>query len=378
MRALFVTKHLRVGGAQRCWTILLPALSEHGIETLLITLEGEGEFFHEVRAHGVPAACVGMRGRLDLPALRRLPDLADWRPDVVVSHDERSHVVSRVLARRSGAPHVASDHGGPGFRLKPHADLILRLVARGFAAAVTISDQRVPDLVRYGFRRDAIHVIPNGVDGASLRPARSRADVRSELGLADDAFVAVLPAVLRPEKRAGRFVLAVSRAHAIEPRIRGLVAGYGPEERAVRLLATQSGGAVSILGHRDDVPDLVAAADAVCLTSDVEGGPFAALEAMALAKPVVAMRAGALSEVVEHGQTGVLVPPADVSGLADALVALARDPIQADALGKAGLARQKAHFDASVMCEAHARLFRDLCAARSQTSRRAGTATSVQ
>jgi glycosyltransferase involved in cell wall biosynthesis len=377
-RALFVTKHLRVGGAQRCWAILLPALADRGFETRLVTLEDEGEFFDEVRERGVQASCAGMRGRLDLPALRGLTALAEWRADVVVSHDERSHVVARVLAKRAGAPHVASDHGGPGFRLKPHRGLILRLVAPGFAAAVTISEQRVPDLLRYGFRRERIHVVPNGVDALALRPSRRRDALRSELRLPEDAFVALLPAVLRPEKRADRFVHAVSRANAIEPRIRGLVAGYGPEEAAVRLLATQAGGAVSVLGHRGDVPDLVAAADVVCLTSDVEGGPFAALEAMALAKPVAAMRAGALAEVVADGETGILVPPADVDGLAAALVSLARDPARAAALGAAGAVRQQAHFDADRMCDAHALLFRALCAARSSTSTSAGTATSVE
>ena len=364
IRALFVTKHLRVGGAQRNWTILLPALGARGLRARLITLEATGEFFEQVRADGVPVACAGMRGRLDLPAVRRAFALDGWRPDVVVSHDERSHLVARVLARRVGAPHVASDHGGPGFPLKPHRRAILRMLAPGFAAVVTMSDQRVPDLIGYGFPRDRIHVVPNGIDPEAVRPARSRRAVRSELGLPDDAFVAVLPAVLRPEKRAERFVHTVARAAATEPRVRGLVVGYGPAEARVRELAIESGDVVKVLGHRGDVPDLIAAADIVCLTSDLEGGPYAALEAMALARPVAAMRAGALGEMVVDGQTGVLVPPAQVGALADALVTLARDPARARALGAAGQARQRAHFDTGRMCDAYARVIRAVCGDR--------------
>ena len=363
IRALFVTRHLRVGGAQRNWTILLPGLAERGFAPRLVTLEEKGELFEEVRSRGIPASCAGMRTRLDLPAAREVLKLAGWQPDVVVSHDERSHLVGRAVARRAGAAHVAADHGGPGFSLKPHRELILRLVAPGFAAAVTMTKLRVPDLVRRRFRRDRIHVVPNGVDAAALRPSRSREAVRAELGLTQDAFVALLLAVLRPEKRPDRFVRAVSSASGTDPRIRGLVAGYGPQESAIRRLAAQAGGAVAVLGHRSDVAELIHAADVVGLTSDLEGGPYAALEAMALGRPVVAMRAGALDEVVIDGETGVLVAAGDEEQLSAALVSLARDPERTRALGAAGRARQRKCFDAGPMCDRYAELLRAVAGA---------------
>ncbi|MDQ6751710.1 MAG: glycosyltransferase [Actinomycetota bacterium] len=378
IRALFLTKHLRVGGAQRNWTILLPALAERGFATRLVTLEDEGEFFEEVRARGVPVTCEGMRGRLDLRAARQVLGLAASRPEVIVTHDERSHLLGRALAWRAGAAHVASDHGGPGFALKAHRELLLRLVAPGFATTVTMSEQRVPDLLRRGFRRERIHVVANGVDAAALRPSHSREAVRAALKVPDEAFVALLPAVLRPEKRADRFVRAVSRASAVDPRVRGLVVGYGPDEDRVRRLAAEVGGAVAVLGHRRDIADFMAASDVVCLTSDVEGGPYAALEAMALGKPVAAMRAGALDEVVVDGKTGLLVPPADEERLADALITLARDPPRAAALGAAGRERQRAHFDAIRMSDAYAALLRTVVTARWSTSTRAGTATATE
>ena len=187
---------------------------------------------------GIAVACAGMRGRLDLPPSARSLKLAGWQPDVVVSHDERSHLVGRAVARRAGAAHVAADHGGPGFSLKPHRELILRLVAPGFAAAVTMSERRVPDLVRRRFRRERIHVVANGVDAAALRPSRAAGGVRAELGAARDAFVALLLAVLRPEKRADRFVRAVASAsadRATHPRAgRRLRAGGGGDPAAGR------------------------------------------------------------------------------------------------------------------------------------------------
>lgn len=377
IRVLFATRHLRVGGAQRNWTILMPGLADRGFEPRLVTLESEGELFEELRAGGVAVASAGMRSRLDLPAARRALGPRGWKPDVVVSHDERSHLVSRVVARRAGAPHVACDHGGPGFRLKPHREVVLRALAPGFAATVTMSARRVPDLRRRRFRAERIHVIANGIDPAALRLSRSRRAVRSALGLSGDDFVALLPAVLRPEKRADRFVRAIARAHAVDRRVRGLVAGYGPEEGRVRRLAA-SGQAVAVLGHRSDVTDLIAASDVVCLTSEVEGGPYAALEAMAMGRPVAAMRAGALDELVVDGQTGVLVAQGDEDGLARALVGLVRDRRQAATLGAAGRELQRASFGAAAMSDAYAALLRALTAARSKTSARVAATTSTE
>jgi glycosyltransferase involved in cell wall biosynthesis len=358
IRALFVTKHLRVGGAQRNWTILLPALAERGFEPRLITLEDEGALFEELRARGLSVTCAHMSGRLDMLAIRRTFDLGRWPPDVVVTHDERSHLVGRWVARRGGAAHVAADHGGPGFRLKPHRELILRLAAPGFAAAVTMSERRVPDLLSRRFRRDRVHVVANGLDAGTLRPSRSRRAMRAELGLPAGAFVALLLAVLRPEKRPDRFVRAVARARAGEPRIRGIIAGYGPEEGRIRELAAAEDGTVAVLGHRNDVAELIESADVLCLTSDIEGAPYSAFEAMALGRPVVAMRAGALDEVVVDGQTGLLVAPADETAMTDALIGLARDPGRACRLGAAARERQARCFDADRMCDGYAEILR--------------------
>ena len=367
---LFLTKHLRAGGAQRLWAILLPALRERDIDARLLTLEDAGEFYAKLRHDGVPVDCARMRGRLDLPrlfaALRRSP-----LPDLIVTYDERSHLAGALLARRHGIPQVAGDYASPGFPWKPHRSLLLRLVGPRLAAAVTVAEQRNADLARNGVRRERIHVIPCGVDTVRFRPHRSPEEVRAALGVAAGAFVALLPVVLRPEKQPARFVEAVVRAHRQEPRIHGLVTGYGPLEATIREQAAWH-PELSILGHRDDMADLVAASDVICLTSDFEAVPYALLEAMALARPVVAMRAGSLAEVVVDGVTGRLVSAGDVDALANAIVALARDPAEAARLGAAGREVQRARYDAGAMGDAYIRLFDALT--RSSTSASAAAA----
>ena len=114
--------------------------------------------------------------------------------------------------------------------------------------------------------------------------------------------------------------------------------GPGQEgaERGVRL-------EVRMLGFRSDAVDIMHAADVVCLTSAVEGLPISVLEAMSVARPVVAPRVGGLPEVVEDGETGVLISRDHPAEMARALVDLARNPGYGENLGRAGRARQQRH-----------------------------------
>jgi glycosyltransferase involved in cell wall biosynthesis len=150
--------------------------------------------------------------------------------------------------------------------------------------------------------------------------------VRSELGIRPDDVLVLLAATLRPEKQPEEFVAAVQEARERDPRLRGVIAGRGPLLERARQAAAQTDGAVQVLGERADVPDLIHAASAVCLTSAFEGLPMIVLEAMALARPVVAYRVGGIAEAVADGETGMLASPGDRPALADRLVTLARMP----------------------------------------------------
>jgi glycosyltransferase involved in cell wall biosynthesis len=360
MRLLFVCSHLRVGGAQRQWAILVPELARRGFEPVLLALEAEGEFFHELRDAGIRAECARMRRRGDFAGLRRALRWAAFRPDVVLSQGVGGQVVGELLSGRARAAHVAVDHRGPGFPFARHREAVLRVLAPRVDRVVAVTARQIPQLLARRYRRERIRVIPNGVDAGRLRPTGPRARLRERLGIERGDFVALLLSVLRPEKRADRFVEAVVRAHASDARIHGLVAGTGPELPRLRRLAEASGGAVRALGHRDDVSDLLGAADTVCLTSDTEAAPMSALEAMAAGRPVISTRVGGVDELVVDGETGILVPPGDGAGLATALVALAHDPARARSLGRAGRERQRASFGAERMADAYADTLREL------------------
>jgi len=359
MRVLFVAPKLYTGGAERVWSILIPGLRRRGLDVSLLTLKGEGELFDDLVRAGVEARCAGMSSRLDLAGLRRALAISPWTPDLVVSWSVSANVVGAVIARRARAPHLVTEHGSMAdgertSRMKLHRRLLLRLVARRADGAICVSPLQISTMVNEGFREETIHIIPNGVP--EPRPANGRDAIRGRLGVGAGDFVALIAATLRPVKRVDVFVDALLVANERDPRIRGLVAGDGPEEEAVRTRSGEPTPALTFLGFRRDMDELLYAADVVCLTSDAEVMPMVLLEAMALEKPVIATAVGGIPEVLGQGDSGHLIPRGDPGALADALVELACDPEQAGRLGRNGRSRYLQQWTADEMVDSYARV----------------------
>ena len=135
-----------------------------------------------------------------------------------------------------------------------------------------------------------------------------------------------------------------------------LLAGEGPcrEELARSIAAHGLGERVRLLGDRDDVPQLYAAADIVAFASLSEGTSLAVIEAMAAAKPIVATAVGGNCELLEHGESALLVPAADPASLAEALTSLAQDAQLANRLGLAARTKAVAGYAIERVVESYA------------------------
>jgi glycosyltransferase involved in cell wall biosynthesis len=370
MRVLFVLPLLGIGGAERQISILVPALIGRGLDVRVVTLNGEGRFFDDLRREGVPISCVSMARRTDVRGIRRLFAAASFGPDVLVTRSVNAQVLGQALATRLRVPHVTMEQTGPDAagRLRPmrrHQLALLRLVAPRVARVVATSDTQIPGLVEYGYRADRISVIENTVPDR-LELERPRSAVRDELGFGDDQFVVVLAAALRPEKRVDAFVRAVVKARQLDSSIRGVVVGDGPEFEVVERAVEESGEAVRLLGARNDVPDLIEAADAVCLSSAYEAVPLVVLEAMAVGRPVVAPDVGGLGSLVQAGETGLLYEALDDDALASALTELARDRDRARRMGEAAQLRKRTHFPLDGLVDGYLRVLREAVNGRAE------------
>jgi glycosyltransferase involved in cell wall biosynthesis len=308
-----------------------------------------------------------LRSRYDFAGLKRVFSFASPRPDVIVSRSVSAQVIAQLLAARLRVPHVTTEHtpcdeNGRLLPFRRHRDLLLRLIAPRVSLAISVTRRQIPALVGFGFKRERIRVIPNGVAREFGIGARSRLEMRSSLRLDDTDFLALLIAKARPEKRISLFINAVRRAHLIDRRIRGFVVGDGPQLESIRHLAKATEGVVQALGGRRDVADLLNAGDVACLSSAYEALPMTVLEAMAVGRPVIATDVGGVRDLVVHGETGLVVPSGDEEAFATALVGLACDVNRTRAMGNAGRARQLERFTVDHMVDGYSDALRAVSA----------------
>lgn len=277
-----------------------------------------------------------LRGRR---ALRRL--LADADFDVVHAHGLTAGWVAKLaLAGRGSSPRlVVSVHNlvldEAAGRLAP----VLRWMEGRLPGVVDVTVAISPEVARrFTGRRGAsqVRVIPPAV--AAPVPQRSRHEVRHELGLAEGVGLVVSVARLHPQKDLPTLVRAAAGLEEQGVRAVVVVIGEGPAADELAELVDELGltSRVRLVGSVFDATDHQAAADVVVVSSRWESGPLAALEAMALGRPLVSTPVGLVPDVVVDGVSGRLVAVGDHVAMAEAVAWVLADRDRAEALGGAG------------------------------------------
>jgi glycosyltransferase involved in cell wall biosynthesis len=230
-----------------------------------------------------------------------------------------------------------------------------------------------------GIRGDRLRVVRNGIEITSP-PSVDRREIRRRLGIADDATM-VLTVARFTEQKGHRVLLnAIPGVVARVPRARFVWVGEGTLRGELQAEVRGRGLADSVrfTGRRDDVPELLAAADAFALPSRFEGLPLVVLEAMAAGLPVVATRASGTAEAIEDGVEGRLVEQHDAAAFGEALVEVLLDRGLAARLGSGGRARVREAFSATRMGEQTLAAYRELLSRpERRTARGAAPAASL-
>jgi glycosyltransferase involved in cell wall biosynthesis len=240
----------------------------------------------------------------------------------------------------------------------PRDRRLQKLISMGIDRYIAVSDNLARELRPLVFRPERVVVIHNSVATARFRCAPSAA-LRESLTTIGLPLVLTLSR-LDPQKGLP-FLLEAAK---MVPDAVFAVAGAGRDRAALEDQARSLGlnGRLLFLGHRDDIPDLLAVCDLFVLPSLFEGLPISVLEAMAAGKPVVATRIGGTDETVEEGRTGFLVPARDPAALASAIRRVLADPPEARRMGEAGRARALSEFSAETMVGRTTGLYENLLA----------------
>lgn len=345
MRIMLLVTGLGVGGAERQVVDLADAFVNAGHDVLLVSLGGDialrpADGRVAVRSLGMTRTPAGVAR-----AARTLREtIRSWRPAVVHSHLVHANLFARIMRLLVPMPilissaHNTDEEGWwrmAGYRLTNSlADLSTNVSARAvkaFEAALAVPSGQM-------------RAVYNGVSVDRFRfdpAARSR--VRGALGMADDQKLLLAVGRLAPPKDYPNLLraLALLGERTSLSDVRLVIAGDGPLLKTLRSLVCElelDSQVVTFLGARDDVPNLMSAADVFVLPSAREGFGLVVAEAMACERPVVATDCGGVSEVL--GDCGWLVRPRAPDELAAALaLALELTPADVRRMGQAARAR---------------------------------------
>jgi glycosyltransferase involved in cell wall biosynthesis len=380
IRIFAVIASSEVGGAERSFVTTLAGLDRSRFE-VSVACHGHGPMVREYRKHAARLWSFDLVNVFDPRTVRRLRTLMDEvKPAIVHTHLWSADLLAGLAARLAGVPVIVSTvHGAyhvpigvRGVRQVRRASLSLgyRTVYRWFDRIIAVSSHVRDDLVnRQGVRVEprSIEVIPNGLDLRRIEPILDRA-VLSDTRLESSAATRIVSvANFFPLK--GHEYLLRAMPHVLRelPDVRCVLVGDGPERPGMERLAASLRIAthVDFCGTVSDPLGLVADSAVFVLPGlESEGFPIALLEALALGRPVVAIRAGGVPEIIEQGRTGLLVPPRDPVALAESIVRLLRDRVLARCLGESGREEVRARFSAEVMVERTEALYQELARAK--------------
>ena len=324
--------------------------------------DGEGWLGRELAAAGVAVEYVRLEHLLSPQLSRALAAaLRRHRIDVVHSHEFTMALCGAWAARRAGLPHLITMHGGRYYAQRFRRRLALRAAIAFSQQLVAVSDPLAAHLSRdLLIRRTRITTIANGV---RFTPT-GRSSLRGELGLTDADRLAVAVGNLYAVKGHTYLLEAVAQLSSTYPQLHVALAGRGELAGALEGQARDLGlgGRVHFLGLRQDVANVLAAADVFVLPSLSEGLPLALLEAMFASRPIVASAVGDVPVALAGGAAGLLVPPGDPTALAQAIDRLLAQPFEARQLGNGAQVRAAAEYGIERMVQRYAALYERLLA----------------
>lgn len=323
MRIMFVVTGLAYGGAEIQVSSLSKGLRHRGWDVQVVSLMEPLALKEELNANGVDVQTLGMkRGQADWRSLLRLRRLIrEFKPDIVHSHMVHATLLARVTRIIAPLPVlICTAHNtneGSQWRYVAY-----RLTDPLCDFMTNVSNVSVEASIKRGaVSPEKIECVPNGVDFSRFDvDAAARGRVRDELGVGEE-FLWLAIGRLEAQKDYPNLLHAFVSVTQGHESARLAIVGDGPLRKQLKALADQLGIADKTLwlGLRDDVPQVLQAADAYVMSSECEGLPMVLLEASAAGVPIVATDVGGVREIVRPEAGGMLVAAKDHAALASAM-----------------------------------------------------------
>lgn len=358
-----VLHSLQVGGAE----VLAAGMARRlrsDFRFLFVCLDHLGDLGTELRAEGFPVEVLGRQPGVDFSCAARFGGLLRQHDvSLIHAHQYTPFFYSTLARYRYRRPAILfTEHGRhyPDVRRPKRIwanRLLLEKRDRVIGVGAAVRDALITN---EGLKPDRVAVIYNGIDLSRFSANdEDSGTIRAELGLSPDDFVIFFVARLDPVKDHATALRAVDKLRKSVPRAQLIIVGEGPQQSEITRLIQdlQLESNVKLLGLRQDVPRLLAAADCLLLTSVSEGIPLTIIEAMAAGLPVVATNVGGVAEVVVDQHTGYLHQAGDDGAIAASLQYLSEHPDHAQDLGHQGQHRAHERFSQQAMDQHYRELY---------------------
>jgi len=353
-RVLYACETAQVSGAETVLLNLLSAIDRSAFEPFAIC-PPDGPLPERLAAIGVPvqAAHVPRLRRTVRSATRELPRLPsflrwlrgylrDHRIDLVHCNSFGAELACAAAAVEHGIPTVWHMHDI--LKRRWSNGWLLRRTARAADRVICVSHAVARELESWSIPSQKLTTVYNGLDLAGRfqpRPATGR--LHAQFGLPSRARLVGIVGQLTPWKGQHVFLRAAGLLHGDRREAVFVIVGaplFGDRryQEQLNTIARETGieGNVVFAGRRDDIPEVLAELEIVVHASILPDPlPTVLLEAGACAKPVVATACGGVPEIVDDGETGLLVPPGDTEAMSAALDRLLADRERAAAIGEA-------------------------------------------
>ena len=353
---LFVIDGLDFGGGERVFLQIASAIGNRC--RVAFACNGSGETARKLHERGIPCYPVDLGNRFSWKPVGQLARIVRELPvDVIHTQGARADFFGRLAGWKCATPVLCTvampvegfDVGWVRKKVYRFFDFLTEQRVDKF---LVVSDRLVETLrKRRRMRPERVVRIYNGVELDAFDPRLSGRPFRQELGIGEDTFLVGAVGRMVWQKGFEYLVRAIPAILQDKPGTCFVFVGDGPLLQDLERIAEglSLGQSVRFCRFREDVAHVLAALDLLALPSLCEGFPMVTLEAMAMAKPIVATGIDGVTEQIDSGVNGLLVPPGDSEALAAAVVELAADRSRAEAMGKAARKKVEQRFSVETM-----------------------------
>jgi len=350
---LQLVEDLGTGGLEKVIVDIAENLNAEQYKVIVWCVARGGEIADELISKGIDVKILGIRSYYNPFNILRLVNLfKKVNPDILHTHTYFSNTIGRIAAKLTRIPIIITHVQNTYWNYTKRNLFIERLLSY-FTDKIICCSDAVKDFV-LGYEKispQKVVTIYNGIALDKFNQSIDVASFRDSLGIRDNELLIATVASLTPKKGHKYFLDSVADIVKTYKNIKCLIVGDGPLrkelEEYVKTLSLDY--YIIFTGIRNDIPNLLRAADIFVLPSLIEGLGIAAIEAMASGIPVVATNVGGLSEVVKDGISGILVPPKDSEALSGAIMSLLKDSQAAKQMGDEGHKISREKFSSKMM-----------------------------